>query len=143
MYSAMDVARYIIAYEKTQGRPVSNLRLQKLLYFVQANFILSTGGPCFLTRMEAWNFGPVVPQVYQEYRIYGGTTIPVSPSTASLGAIDSKDKAPINSMLDKCGRISTTDLVTISHGQDPWMDAYHNPRSNEITVDAIERYFRS
>lgn len=42
IYNALDVARYIIDYEATQGRTVSNLRLQKLLYFIQAQFIANT-----------------------------------------------------------------------------------------------------
>ena len=40
-YSALEVARYIIHHEAQQGRTVSNLRLQKLLYFVQVQFVVN------------------------------------------------------------------------------------------------------
>lgn len=143
MYNALDVARYIMAYEKEQGRPISNLRLQKLLYFVQAQFVVFKGIPCFSTRMEAWDFGPVVPVVYREYRIYGGATIPVSFRSADINTITDEDKSLIDLMLDHCGTISTTELVSISHKQDPWKAAYHNPLSNEITAAAIRNYFGS
>ena len=143
VYNATDVARYIIAYEAAQGRPVSNLRLQKLLYFVQANCIVSTDKPCFSSRMEAWDYGPVVPSVYREYCIYAGAAIPASPITSSLNAIATEDAPPVNSMLDRCASISTTNLVSISHKQAPWFDAYHNPLTNEITAQSIKNYFRS
>ena len=45
MYSALDVARYIIWYCKKQGYSISNLKLPKILYFVQANFLVSIGRP--------------------------------------------------------------------------------------------------
>lgn len=55
-YSALEVARYIIHHEAQQGRTVSNLRLQKLLYFVQAKFVVDghDASPCFYEKMEAW-----------------------------------------------------------------------------------------
>ena len=64
-YQARDIAEYIIYREASQGRTVSNLRLQKLLYFVQAQFIVQKDAPCFTERMEAWDYGPVVPEVYR------------------------------------------------------------------------------
>ena len=68
MYSAVDVARYIIWYCKRQGYSISNLKLQKILYFVQAEFLVNTGKPCFSEEIEAWDFGPVVPEVYHEFK---------------------------------------------------------------------------
>ena len=51
-YSALEVARYIVHHEAKQNRSVSNLRLQKLLYFVQAQFAVNAtdGQPCFKDR---------------------------------------------------------------------------------------------
>ena len=57
MYSAIDVARYIIWYCKRRRYSISNLKLQKILYFVQANFLVSIGTPCFEEEIEAWDFG--------------------------------------------------------------------------------------
>ena len=64
MYSAIDIARYIIWYCKNHGYTISNLKLQKILYFVQAEFLVSAGAPCFYQDIEAWDFGPVIPEVY-------------------------------------------------------------------------------
>lgn len=78
MYDALDVAKYIINYERSRGRTVSNLRLQKLLYFVQAQFLVTTQRACFCDEMEAWDFGPVVPNVYHVYKAYGSSSLPRS-----------------------------------------------------------------
>ena len=65
MYAALDIARYIIKYCKDNGYSISNLKLQKLLYFVQAQFLVTYNGrPAFEEKIEAWDFGPVVPEVY-------------------------------------------------------------------------------
>ena len=64
-YSAFEVARYIIHHEAQQNRPVSNLRLQKLLYFVQAKFVMDSHGtsPCFY---ERWRLG-VLALLFEKY----------------------------------------------------------------------------
>ncbi len=75
MYSAIVIANYIIEYEHSQNRRISNLKLQKLLYFVQAQFFRIIGVPCFNDKIEAWSFGPVVVNVYHAYKFYGGMDI--------------------------------------------------------------------
>lgn len=141
IYNALDVARYIIDYEATQGRTVSNLRLQKLLYFIQAQFIANTPNesPCFSERMEAWDFGPVVPCVYREYKYCGSAAIP--PEEPNTSIFLPTDRELINSMLDYCGHMTTSTLVDITHAQDPWCNAYHNFLGNEITLESMRDYF--
>lgn len=139
MNRALDVAKYIITHENKKQRVISNLRLQKLLYFVQAQFLSLKHEPCFCDRMEAWDFGPVVPNVYHEYKIYGSSNIPDFSEEANV--IDDDDRSFIDLMLETCGKYSTTQLVSISHHQRPWKDAYAQPFNNEITPDAISSYF--
>ena len=58
MLDTLNVARYIINYSNQEKYGISNLRLQKLLYFVQAYYLISSGNPCFDDRIEAWGFRP-------------------------------------------------------------------------------------
>lgn len=139
-YPALSVAQYIILHEAENGRPVSNLRLQKLLYFVEAYFFISTGEPCFIDRMEAWDFGPVVPDVYHKYKRFGSMIIQETDSSlAEKLGLDCQEK--INVMLEQCAHKSTRELVEISHEQKPWQDAYRNPISNEITMASMRIAF--
>lgn len=139
IYDALEVARYIIYHEDQEERPVSNLRLQKLLYFVQAKFLVEKGEPCFKQRMEAWNFGPVVPKVYKVYRYYGSTPIPCKDESSDF-SIQSSDRKRINSMLDSCSRYATSTLVDITHEQEPWIQA-HQTEERVITPVSIYDYF--
>ena len=55
--------------------PISNLQLQKILYYLQVYFIQHEGIPLFEDEIEAWQFGPVIPEVYYEYCGFGGFEI--------------------------------------------------------------------
>lgn len=139
MYSAVDVARYIIWYCKRQGYSISNLKLQKILYFVQAEFLVNTGKPCFSEEIEAWDFGPVVPIAYRKYKHFGSSDIPDAVSDNNV--IADEDKELIKTVIDKFADYSATDLVSLTHNQFPWIDAYIPHMNREITPDAIREYF--
>lgn len=141
MYSAINVARYIIAYEHQQNRCISNLRLQVLLYFVQAKYIASVGAPIFRSPIEALAAGPVVLEAYQKYRIFGGATIPASSHTSDIKALREDDAAIINPMLDYCASYYTTDLLNCVKKQKPFIDARSNWLSKRITTRSMLDYF--
>ena len=68
MYKAIDIAKYIINKSIDFNRPISNLQLQKILYYVQGEYIKVTKGcKLFDEDLEAWAYGPVVPEVYYEF----------------------------------------------------------------------------
>ena len=62
MYSVLDLSEYIIF--KKYG--ISCLKLQKILYFLQAEFLRKYNKLCFNSKIEAWDFGPVIPIVYEK-----------------------------------------------------------------------------
>lgn len=96
MYDALTVAEYVIKYSTLSGMPVSNLRLQKVLYFIQAEFMVSTNSECFNDRIEAWDLGPVVPTVYRKYKVFGASSIPIDSSKDAERAINSEDRKMMN-----------------------------------------------
>ncbi|MDU5511626.1 type II toxin-antitoxin system antitoxin SocA domain-containing protein [Enterococcus gilvus] len=68
MLKAMDVADFILQNRIDAGNPISNLELQKYLYFVNAKFLVEEGKTLFEEPIEKWKFGPVVNDVYHEYK---------------------------------------------------------------------------
>lgn len=58
----------ILDVSKGIGMPAKNLRLQKLLYFVQAYSLISEDKKIFEEEIEAWPYGPVVPKAYEYYK---------------------------------------------------------------------------
>lgn len=74
-YGALEIARYIITKCYELGEPTSNLKLQKMLYFLWVDFFKATGRRLFCDNICAWQLGPVVPEVYYEYCSYAGKPI--------------------------------------------------------------------
>lgn len=156
MYNVLDVCRYAINYSNDKDYGISNLKLQKILYFIQAYFLISTPEPCFGAKIEAWDFGPVVPEAYREYKQFGSSNIPRISYYVVMDfddfwnskvkefndeVISDKDKKRIEAVIDRFSDYSATDLVSITHNQAPWIDAYIPHRNNEITPHAIKEYF--
>ena len=140
MYNALTVAKYIIKRCNDTKMVISNLKLQKLLYFVQAEFLVSTGLPCFEEEIEAWDFGPVVPKVYYKYKVYGSANIPFM-NNRLITPIPEKDRKLIDGIVDRCSQYSAAILTEITHRQSPWMDAYNPYLENVITKKSIKKYF--
>ncbi len=141
VYDAIEIAKYIIFYCYNNGYPISNLKLQKLLYFAQAKFLVDANKSCFDNQIEAWDYGPVVPDVYRKYRIYGGLNIPYIDSNNRSNNISDEDKGYLDDILKDASKCSASKLVNITHQQSPWIDA-RKTGSKVITNKAIKDFFK-
>lgn len=137
-----DVCDFILFYETVVNRcPVTNLRIQKLLYFIQAAFLEELGQLCFRARMEAWHYGPVIPDVYRRYKGYGSFGIEPSHFPGIETVADRiNHRELIEDVLTECREMSTSRLVEITHRQAPWNDSYQQDNA-EITEDSLRTYF--
>lgn len=70
MYRAIDIAKYVVTKCVRDSHPISNLRLQEILYYLQKKYI-SIGSQLFGDPIEAWEFGPIVPDVYYKFVALG------------------------------------------------------------------------
>ena len=149
-YKAIDVARHIVNYTNEQGKTVSNLKLQKLLYFVQGFFLALLDRPCFSDEIEAWDFGPVVPVVHRNFKEFGSNSIPKVTTVYDceketfieyIDSIDELDKRLINAITDNMSKYSATRLVEITHNQAPWKKVYKPYMNNIISTDSIKECF--
>ena len=144
MYRVLDVCQYIIEYSNEKGYGISNLKLQKLLYFIQAEFLVESDEKCFPEKIIAWDFGPVVLEAYREYKIYGSCQIfnpSVNNSICNLFTED--DRKIIEKIVDALADYSSTDLLYIIHHQSPWKDYYIPRTNNEIPASVLKEYFSS
>ena len=156
-YNVLEVYRHIINYSNDKNYEISNLKLQKLLYFAQGCFLIDKDRPCFNEKIEAWDLGPVVPEAYREYKVYGATSIPPIKQVFKInkdnwlksGYVEYKDniiidedKTELNEVVDSLSKLSAFDLVEYTHGQKPWKDAYVPGFNVEITKSAIKECFK-
>ncbi|MCI8598840.1 MAG: DUF4065 domain-containing protein [Lachnospiraceae bacterium] len=110
MYSALDIAKFIIDKCTQERLPISNLQLQKILYYVQREF-LQQGTKAFSEEIEAWQFGPVVPEVYKQYCGFGAMPIRMR------YMIDIKQDYTmiINPIVEKKRLLNPWDMVSDTH----------------------------
>lgn len=80
-YDARAVANFFLELAKRDNVPVSPMKLQKILYFAHGWFLALTGKPLLEERIEAWSYGPVIPDIYLEFKRFGNdpVTAPATP----------------------------------------------------------------
>ena len=71
-YDTKAVANYLIDYAEQNGESLSPMKLQKLVYFAHGWHLALTNGEKLINEMiEAWDYGPVIPSLYNEFRKFG------------------------------------------------------------------------
>lgn len=141
MYSAGNVAKYIINKCSVEERPISNLKLQKLLYFVWIEYRKRTGKKLFDDKIYAWQFGPVVPEVYYDYCSYGGMDIDRRYDSSKIGITDA-DAEILDASLAEYLNYSVSRLVNMTHKRGkPWYQVYVEQEGikQEIPFSLIEQ----
>ena len=152
-YNVIDIATYIINYSNEVGSPVNNLKLQKLLYYVQTAVLVKTNHMCFDSKIVAWEFGPAVPEAYRYYAEYGRDDIPnqeahkdiklndktLRMSYTQPAEIDYTTKRIIRNVVDSYLNITNPlELSKKTRKEAPWKTTGLN---HEITCDAIHSYY--
>jgi uncharacterized phage-associated protein len=139
MYDVRTIADYVVTYYDKNDWMISNLKLQKVLYFLQAQYLVSTDEKLFEDEIEAWNFGPVVPAVYNQYAVYGNSPIPAF--NKKIPRISRDDAKIINPMLGHLRNYSSTYLTNVTIKQKPWLKNYSECGSKIIPANEIRDYF--
>lgn len=75
MYDVIDIVNHIILRANKNGTPMTNLLLQKVLYYLNAEHLVRKGTRLFSDTMEKWGYGPVIPVVYTEFKSKGAGLI--------------------------------------------------------------------
>lgn len=137
-YSALEVAKHMLTHCFNAKSPINNLRLQLLLYFIQGKSYEIKGKPLFKENVAAWQFGPVVPDVYYEFCVYAGTPILNSYDTK----ISADDEVIINSVINTKKNIPTWKLVEETHATGtPWSKIYNEQGNRSVIPKDLIRVF--
>ena len=124
---AVKISYYIIKYCKDKKIDLTNLKLNKLLYFVNIKYMLeNNGNPLFNEEFLAWRHGPVLQSVYERF-YFGITLVSVTKLEIIMKQLSDKKIKIINEVLEKKGQISAWDLVLETHvSNGPWEVIYNN-----------------
>ena len=134
---SIDAANYIIANCSDKMR-LTNLSLNKLVYFGQVESLRMFGRPLFSDRVEAWEYGPVEPAVYRAFKGRGRSAICVPAASGDCPRVTDEEGAAIDSAVSKYGDLTAYDLVELSHRDGgAWKSKYAAGENVEITVGDI------
>jgi uncharacterized phage-associated protein len=143
MYRALQIAKYFIALcNADEGDLLSNLKLQKLLYYGQGFHLAINGKRLFRENVEAWTYGPVVPPVYHEYKSYDNGVLP-PPTDFNPDEIDEEARGILNEVFQVYGQYSAWKLANMTHEEPPWRNAFERGKSSEITDASLIEYFKT
>lgn len=141
-YTALEIAEWFLYYnrcimEDSDAEFISNLKLQKLLYYAQGCYLALRDKPLFDDNILAWKHGPVVNEVYQKYKNYGSTGIPYNANYQ--GMIDEDTENILKQVYEEFGQYSAWGLRNMTHQETPWKDT---PQNGIINPDVIKEYFK-
>lgn len=136
--SVRNLAHYVIDMCTRENHPVSNLQLQKMLYFLQTVYCRATGGSLlFEEKFEAWPYGPVIEAVYREYSEYGGSVIErCYPDDLIYLGISDEWIDFVNDGIRELREKYPWDLVKMSHAPNsPWAQVYKDGEGYRRPID--------
>lgn len=129
MVSALELAKYIL---KKSSKDLSNLELQKTLYFAELDYIKEFDKHLISDDFEAWQYGPVAREVYVEYRNYSANSIDKPEKETISKELNEKELKIINQSIEKCNKESYWNLVKKSHREGGAWDKSFKEDKKEI-----------
>lgn len=140
------VIEYFLAFANSKGDFLTNLKLQKLLYYSQSWYLANYGSPLFADDFEAWIHGPVISKVYRSLKkrgFYLATPIrsefKIDKIKADLDNIDSN----LFPFLEEVARVyfpyGAYELELMTHKEAPWIEARKGIDSNERCTNIIDK----
>lgn len=141
--TAYDVACYLSALNDTNmntGDVLTNLKLQKLVYYVQGYYLAIKGTALFKDSIYAWQYGPVVPTLYNKLKKFINMEVKVKSDKALDTLFNSEQKQLMEEVFKQYAQFSAWKLRDMTHQESPWKDT---ELQKEITPDKMEKFFKT
>lgn len=143
-YSPCAVANCFLELSQKDGVPVTNLKVQKLIYFANGLYLVITNVRLVTESFQAWTYGPVLASLYRELKVFGSDPITVK----TLPCADNIPSATlayriICAVWDRMKDFSAYQLVELTHTPNsPWEKAIARGRFSELSDTEIIQAFK-
>ncbi len=160
-HDALAVANWFLARAEAEGKTLDPMKLQKLIYFAHGWALALSDVPLISERPQAWEFGPVIPVVYHEFKSFGrkpirgrGVAFDWSAYTDANGLFDLPVIEPeiegdpdAEALLDRIwavyGDLSGIQLSNMTHlPGGAWHRAYHEVARGRRGVDISDELIK-
>jgi uncharacterized phage-associated protein len=146
--NALSIAKELVrlSFAGDEPDPLTNLRLQKLLYYAQAWSFIVRESNLFDDEIQAWQLGPVVPKVYQALPEGQGANTISNTAFANEPDLTPDEAEFVRSVWEAYRPYSATQLSKMTHEELPWQKAWgKRPASakgyDPIAIDDMEDFF--
>ena len=142
MLNCHDVADYFLALardDEDSGEDISNLKLQKLVYYAQGVNLALYGKPLFEENIEAWTHGPVVPVLYSRFKQFGSGAIEFE-KEVDLEKYGKDTREVLDEVYKVFGQYSGWKLRNMTHQEPPWAET---EKGDVISHKLMRDYFKT
>ncbi|MGD0960413.1 MAG: type II toxin-antitoxin system antitoxin SocA domain-containing protein [Methylomonas sp.] len=154
-HSALSVANAFLDLARAEGKGISPMKLQKLVYYAHGWYLGLFDNPLIDEAIEAWKYGPVIQSIYHEFKRFGSSDITVFGTEFDCDAGDFIEPRPegdelartlINKIWSEYGCYTAAALSSMTHvSGGPWEASrrdHEQARSVTIKNDLIKDYFK-
>jgi uncharacterized phage-associated protein len=154
-HDVRSIANFVLDLAERDERDVSNLVINKVVFFLHAHYLVYYDKPLVSAKIEAWDLGPVFRELYREFKEYDKRPIKkrarrLNPESGCYEicryTLDSDEKAFLESVAKKYVRLTPSALVALSHEKGgPWDQVWNHATltnaSMSITDDVIRNWY--
>jgi uncharacterized phage-associated protein len=155
MNDSRAIANLVLDVADTIGVGITNLQLQKILYFVWGEYYARFNNDLFVEKFSAWEYGPVIPEIYHSFKNNSNQRIrdrlhKIDYRTGKKIVLASQLECDARDFLENCikkyAKVQAGTLVDWSHNKNgPWAEIWnHTGASNPgmiISFESIRKYF--
>lgn len=142
-YPAITIAKWFVAWAEASDAELSNLKLQKLLYYAQGYHLARHDTPLFVDPIQAWPSGPVVEKVYNAFKRHGSGDLSLPKEDEfDWPDVDEDSTQFLIQIWDQLGSLAAWRLRDMAHSETPWKEQFARGLLRaEIPKSDLARFF--
>lgn len=146
MYNCFDVAKTFLNFAKTENKGVDTMKLLKLTYIAHGYYLGFFSNPLFDSQVEAWKYGPVIPELYHVIKRFGTGNVDMDLlDLYSENKVSKNDEKFLKAVWNFYKNHTGLELSSKTHEEGtPWYETYQSFVFNKIIEnDLIEKYYKN
>lgn len=142
-HKATTIANAFYDLAQGEGKVLTHMQLQKLVFIAHGFYIAVTGDPLIEEAVKAWQWGPVIPPLYNKLKHYGGGAIATRiPNVPELPK-GSREFQLVRAVWDGYKHFTAAQLSGITHNPGtPWTVTWAAHPFGEIPNDLIADHYK-
>lgn len=143
MTTVIDVANYFLQKDLQEDdvNSITNLKMQKLVYYAQGFHLALFGGPVFEEEINAWLHGPVVRELYDHCKDSGKSPLPWDYDINAYAKFNEEQQGLLDEVFSEFGQYTAWRLRDMTHEESPWLN--HEKAGDIIPKSELLAYFKT